>query len=263
MKKWAGIILAGGSGSRMGSATPKQFLELAGRPLLWHTLRAFSESPVEQLVLVVPGKKHGMERAGRVSGVRPVEMADAAESYVEHCRREYVGEWGFEKIAAVVEGGAERYDSVYAGLNALRGSGCEIVAIHDGARPLITAERITASCEAAEIYGACVLAVPVKDTIKRADEELCAAETLPRKQLWAVQTPQSFRYELCLSAYDRMMRDPALLRGVTDDAMVLERCTDTRVKLVMGDYQNLKVTTPEDMLAAEVYLRTRKEKGIS
>lgn len=229
-RNWAGVVLAGGRGSRMGAAVPKQFLTLAGKPMLWHALRAFSESPVEQLVLVVP----------------PGEE--------EHCREEYVSRWGFQKIIAVVPGGKERYNSVFAGLTALRDSGCQIVAIHDGARPLITPELIVRSCEAAEAHGACVPAVPVKDTIKAADGEGFAEATLPREKLWAVQTPQTFRYALCMDAYTAMLGEREAQSGITDDAMVVERFSQVRIKLVMGDYRNLKVTTPEDMLAAEAYL---------
>ncbi len=229
-KKWAGVILAGGRGSRMGTEVPKQFLTLAGKPMLWHALRAFSDSPVAQIVLVVP----------------PGEEA--------HCRKEYAERWGFRKITAVAAGGRERYESAFVGLSALRGSDCEIVAIHDGARPLVTPELIVRTCEAAEAHGACVPAVPVKDTIKAADGENFAEATLPREKLWAVQTPQTFRYALCMNAYTAMLSGQGAQNGITDDAMVVERFSGTRTKLVMGDYRNLKVTTPEDLIAAEAYL---------
>lgn len=233
MSRWAAVILAAGRGSRMKSGTPKQFLDLAGKPMIWYSLDAFTNTPAEDLILVVPAGDTG------------------------RCRREYVERYGFTKVKAVVEGGRKRYDSVYAGLLALknlRGQRCDYVAIHDGARPLVTPELIIQSYHAAEKYGACVAAVPVKDTIKRADANQIAVETLPREELWAMQTPQAFRFPLCLSAYEEMMKDPANRAGITDDAMVVEHFGKTRIHLTLGDYRNLKVTTPEDLIAAEAYL---------
>ncbi len=231
--RYAAVVLAGGSGSRMGGTTPKQYLILDGKPLIWHSLKAFEESAAEAVVLVV----------------RPGET--------EYCRKNIVEAFGFRKVCAIAEGGKERYHSVYAGLQALKGRGYDIVAIHDGARPMVSQEVITRTFQAAEEYGACVAAVPVKDTIKVADDAGFAAETLPRKLLWSVQTPQTFRFDLCLKAYETMMERPENQEGVTDDAMVVERFTDTRVRLVMGDYKNLKVTTPEDLPAAEEYLKRK------
>ena len=233
-RRMAAVILAGGRGTRMGTETPKQFLEIAGKPMIWHTLKAFEESNADELVLVAP------------------------EGGAEYCRKEIVEKYGFRKVRHIVEGGAERYDSVYAGLIALQDSGCSLVAVQDGARCMVTPDIIRRSYEAAEQYGACVIAVPSKDTIKLADEEGFAAETLPRQRLWTIQTPQTFRYDLCLRAYSIMMSSPETKAGVTDDAMAVERFTDTKVKLVMGDYRNIKVTTQEDLAAAETYLEERK-----
>ena len=228
----AAVILAGGKGRRMGTDVPKQFLEIGGKPLIFYTLKAFEESCADVLVLVAPpGGK-------------------------EYCRKEIVERFGFRKVKYIAEGGAERYDSVYAGLLALQDERCGFVAVHDGARSLVTPELIRRTFEAAEQYGACVAAVPVKDTIKRADEKGYAAETLPREQLRIIQTPQTFRFDLCFDAYSRMMEGSAEERkDITDDAMVVERFTDARVKLVEGDYRNLKVTTPEDIGTAENLLR--------
>ena len=234
--KRAGIILAGGRGTRMGTETPKQFLEIAGKPMIWHTIKAFEESDADELVLVAP------------------------EGGTEYCRKEIVEKYGFRKVRHIVEGGAERYDSVYAGLLVLRDSGCSLVAVQDGARCMVTPDIIRRSYEAAEQYGACVIAVPSKDTIKLADEEGFAAETLPRQRLWIIQTPQTFRYDLCLRAYSIMMSSPERKEGVTDDAMAVEHFTDTKVKLVIGDYRNIKVTTKEDLAAAETYLREKTGK---
>lgn len=231
MNKTAAVVLAGGRGERIGGPVPKQYLELAGKPMLWHTLKAFEASVVDEVILVVP--KGG----------------------VDYAREQYVEKYGFRKIAAVVEGGAERYDSVYAGLNALRDRGCRIVAIHDGARPLVTPELILQSVHTAEAHGACVIAVPVKDTIKLADAEGFAAETLPRNRLWAMQTPQTFRYDICIRAFDRMMEREGGREGITDDAMVIEKYSSIQVKFSMGDYRNIKVTTREDLITAEAFLK--------
>ena len=231
MEKIAAVVLAGGKGERIGGPVPKQYLELAGKPMLWHTLKAFEASVVDEVVLVVP------------------------QGGVDYARAQYVEAFGFRKIIGIVEGGAERCDSVYAGLNALRDRGCRIVAIHDGARPLVTPELILQSVHAAETHGACVIAVPVKDTIKIADDAGFAAETLPRRYLWAMQTPQTFRYDLCIRAFDRMMEKPGLRESITDDAMVIEKYSNTQVKLSMGDYRNIKVTTREDLITAEAFLK--------
>ena len=131
--------------------------------------------------------------------------------------------------------------------------------IHDGARPLISEEVIRRTIEAAREYGACVAAVPVKDTVKVADGDQFAETTLDRSLLWQIQTPQAFRYGLVKGAYDSLMADPALQKGITDDAMVVERMTNEKVKLVMGDYRNIKVTTPEDMTVAAAFLDDLKK----
>lgn len=230
MSRWGAVILAGGKGTRMGTATPKQFLELSGKPVIWYSLKAFSDTETEDLILVVP------------------------EGTVDFCRAEYVEKYGFTKVKAVVEGGEERYDSVYEGLLALKSRHCDYVAVHDGARPLVSPELITQTFHTAEHFGAGAAAVPVKDTIRRADSERYSAGTLPRDELWAMQTPQTFRYSLLLGAYEEMYRHPELKRGITDDVMVAERFGKSRVRLTLGDYRNLKITTREDLAAARAYL---------
>lgn len=231
MRGYGAIVLAGGKGRRMGTDIPKQFLPLGRETVLWHSLHAFEESVAEEVVLVVP----------------PDET--------EFCREQYGACRGFRKVTRVVEGGKERYDSVYAGLKALASRGFRYVAIHDGARPLVTPELIARSFEEAEQYGACVAAVPVKDSLKFGDREGFAGAVIPRDQVWAIQTPQTFEYALCFSAYRRMLEGAESCEGITDDAMVVERYTGHRVKLCRGDYRNLKITTPEDLTAAEAYLR--------
>lgn len=227
------VILAGGRGSRMGGSIQKQYMLLEGRPLICYALEAFERSLADDLVLVTG--------AGE-------------EDYVQ---KEILSHMNLKKLRAVVSGGAERYHSVYQGLKALEG--ISQVLIHDGARPLVTEEIINRAIQGVREYGACVVGMPVKDTIKVADGSGFAAETLERSHLWQIQTPQAFSYDLIRSAYDQVMADPRLQIGITDDAMVAEKVFGTAVRLIEGSYENLKVTTPEDLIFAEGLLR-RKQK---
>ncbi|MDW2799586.1 2-C-methyl-D-erythritol 4-phosphate cytidylyltransferase [Clostridium boliviensis] len=228
MERTAAVVLAAGKGTRMGSQIHKQYMELCGKPLLYYTLRAFEESSVDEIVLVTgPGE-------------------------VSYCQNEIADRYGFRKVSCVTEGGKERYHSVYAGLKAVRD--CAYVLIHDGARPCVTKEIIDASKSAAIRYGACVVGMPVKDTIKVSDENGYAAVTPDRNSLWQIQTPQAFRYDLVFYAYTRLMDSEQFQKGVTDDAMVVETMTKEKVKLIQGDYTNIKVTTPEDLEIAGVFL---------
>lgn len=225
------IILAAGQGKRMVADTNKQYLLLAGQPVLAHTLAVFENCAAIDRCIVV---------------------AKAEEC--EYCRREIVEAGGFCKVIAVVAGGAERQDSVYQGLLALP-EDCRFVAVHDGARPLITAEVITrALTEVTEDCGA-VVGVPVKDTIKRADEAGIVIETPPRATLWSVQTPQIFERRQLSEAYRQALADG--FYG-TDDASLVER-QGAMVKMVLGSYENIKLTTPEDMLLAENILHGRQK----
>lgn len=233
MRDFSAIVLAGGMGKRMGADIPKQFLSLGKKTVLWHTLRAFEESVVEEVVLVISGQE------------------------MESFRERYAKEYGFGKVKHIVSGGKERYDSVYEGLKALEGAGYRYVAIHDGARPLVSPELIARSFESAKIYGACVTAVPLKDSIKQSDEEGFVQRSIEREKVWAMQTPQTFDYVLCKMAYDKMMQTEDGCRGITDDAMVLERFLSKRAKICEGDYRNIKITTPEDLFMASAYLAVR------
>ncbi len=228
-KRIGAVILAGGHGRRMHSSVQKQYMILAGRPLITYALMAFEHSPVDEIILVV----------------------GAGEE--EYVRQEILAGMGMKKLAAVVAGGKERYHSVYEGLKAL--SGCDIVLIHDGARPLVSGEVIGRAIDGALSYDACVVGMPVKDTIKVSDKDGFAAATPERSRLWQIQTPQAFSYALVRGAYDRIMADESLQCGITDDAMVVESQTERKVRLVEGSYENLKVTTPEDMVVAEALLR--------
>lgn len=231
-KRIGAIILSGGKGSRMGSDVHKQYMLLAGRPLITYALDAFEISPVDDVVLVT-GKE---------------ELADV--------RSRIVDAYGYKKVSDVVSGGSERYHSVYAGLKAL--NGCDYVLIHDGARPLVTTDIISRAIDGAISYQSCVAAMPVKDTIKISDDEQNGIETPDRSRLWQIQTPQAFSYELITAAYEWLMNHKEHQSGVTDDAMVLDKYCGKVVKLIEGSYRNLKVTTPEDLLIAEAFLRDIK-----
>lgn len=228
MKNHTAIVLAAGQGKRMQSKVQKQYLLLKGKPVLYYTLRAFEESPLISRIVLVTGKEE-----------------------IEYCRREFVEKYGISKISAITAGGRERYHSVYEGLKAA--GDADYVLIHDGARPLIDEALLERVCAAAEKYEACAAAMPVKDTIKIADTEGFAAQTPDRRLVWQVQTPQAFAYPLICSAYEKLMGEEP--DSITDDAMVLETMTDHKVKLVEGSYRNLKITTPEDMEIAEVFLK--------
>lgn len=228
-KSIGAVILAGGHGARMHSSVQKQYMLLGGRPLITYSLEAFDRSSADRLVLVVP------------------------QGETDYVRDHILPLCNLAREPLIAEGGKERYHSVYQGLKAL--GRCDYVLIHDGARPLVTDAIITRAIEGAVSHDACVIGMPVKDTIKMAGEDGCASETLDRSRLWQIQTPQAFSYALVREAYDRLMEEEALQHGVTDDAMVVEKLAHHPVRLVEGSYGNLKVTTPEDMILAEALLK--------
>lgn len=224
--KITAIVLAAGSGKRMNSKVHKQYLLIKEKPVLYYSLKAFEDSQVDEIVLVV------------------------GTGEVEYCKKEIVEQYGFQKIHTIIEGGKERYHSVYEGLKATKQT--DYVLIHDGARPFITQEIITRTIESVRKYQACVVGMPVKDTIKIVDTDNYAKETPNRSSVWQVQTPQAFSYPLIFTAYTKILE--AEDTTITDDAMVVERMTAQKVRLIEGSYQNIKITTPEDLLIAEAYL---------
>lgn len=228
MAKSAAIVLAAGQGKRMQSHVQKQFLLLNGRPLITYALEAFENSPVDQIILV------------------------AGPDEIRYCQEEIAEKYGFSKVTKVIAGGRERYHSVYEGLKAAEGA--EYVLIHDGARPLLDQKMISRSLEGAKEYGACVVGMPVKDTIKTSGADGFVESTPDRSALWQVQTPQAFYYPWILEAYKKLFSREEYQQGVTDDGMVLESMTAHKVKLIEGSYFNIKVTTPEDMAVAEALL---------
>ena len=170
------------------------------------------------------------------------------------CRKDIVEKYALTKVTDVVSGGKERYDSVWNGLQRARREG--YVYIHDGARPFVDKEMIRRAYECVIREKACVAGMPVKDTIKVVDEEEFVTDTPDRSSLWMVQTPQVFESELITDAYSMLKSSPS--ETVTDDAMVVERMMGLPVKMFRGSYENIKITTPEDMDIAEVFLKKKK-----
>ncbi len=229
------IIPAAGSGNRMNSAVSKQFLTVAGKPILAHTLEVFeSASAVDAVHLVIP----------------PPEMESVREQLLA---------WGFRKIAKVVPGGLERQDSVRAGIESLD-PGTAIVVIHDAVRPLVTAELINRCVSAMKEERAVSAGVPVKDTVKEVRPDGRVVKTCDRSVLWLTQTPQVFHRDVIEEAHRSAIQDG--FRG-TDDTSLVERI-GIPVRMIPGDYRNVKVTTPEDLLIAEAFLnegKRLKDKG--
>ena len=235
--KTVAVILAAGSGSRMKTDVKKQYMEIGGKPLIYYSLKAFEESIVDDIILVV------------------------SRGDIDYVTKEIVQKYKFDKVQAVVEGGLARYHSVRLGLQAAAAD-CDYAFIHDGARPFIDRDIIMRALQAVKEYKACVVGMPAKDTIKIADEKGFAASTPDRNLMWTIQTPQVFSYNMILELYQRLDREEGDLMAkginITDDAMVVEYYTDTKVKLVEGSYDNIKITTPEDIAVAEAIIEKRK-----
>jgi 2-C-methyl-D-erythritol 4-phosphate cytidylyltransferase/2-C-methyl-D-erythritol 2,4-cyclodiphosphate synthase len=215
----AAIIPAAGSGSRMKTSCPKQYLDLAGKPVLIHTVSAFHHNEgIQQIVVVVP--------------------SDRVES-----TRELLRTWQLNSKTEVVAGGKRRQDSVKAGLDALDSS-IDTVLVHDGARPLVTNELINRCHVSASKHGAAIAAIRVKDTLKKCSPDSSIEKTIDRTNLWQAQTPQAARLPLLRSAFDKVGDN-----DVTDEASLLEAAGIT-VKIVEGSETNIKITRPEDLIIA-------------
>ncbi|MCI8858136.1 MAG: 2-C-methyl-D-erythritol 4-phosphate cytidylyltransferase [Lachnospiraceae bacterium] len=234
-KKFAVIVLSAGRGTRMQANVPKQYLSLAGKPVLYYALDAFEKSKAEEIILV-SGKEE-----------------------VDYCQNEIVNKYGFTKVRAVVPGGKERYHSVFCGLLQLKKMGRQpdYVMIHDGARPFVDQATIERCAQTAVKDQACVAGMPVKDTIKIVDREQFSIETPQRSQVWQIQTPQVFAFSLIYQAYQELLQreEQGHIISVTDDAMVVEQILKTKVRLVEGSYKNIKITTPEDLEMAQIFLK--------
>lgn len=233
-KRYAAIVLSAGKGTRMNSDVPKQYLMLEDKPVLYYSLQTFQQSRIEDIILV----------SGRED--------------ITYCQEEIVRKYHFNKVRAVVPGGKERYHSVYCGLRELQKQEQvpDYVMIHDGARPFVSEAIIERCADAVEQSQACVAGMPVKDTIKIANEHQFAVETPERNLVWQIQTPQVFAFPLILQAYQELleMEESGTVVSVTDDAMVLETILNKQVRLVEGSYKNIKITTPEDLEIAGVFL---------
>ena len=231
--KTVAIVLAAGSGSRMQADVKKQFLELAGKPILYYSLNAFQNSFIDEIILVT------------------------SKEDIEYCKNEIVKKYDFNKVRCIVEGGRERYHSVMHGLKMIQS--CDYVYVHDAARPLVDEEMLERLQKGVEDFGSAVAAVETKDTIKIVDNENYVISTPSRNTVWIIQTPQVFRFTTLTDAYERLRMRLQNISAedihITDDAMVVENFTNSKVKLIKGSYRNIKITTTEDMLVAERFLQ--------
>jgi 2-C-methyl-D-erythritol 4-phosphate cytidylyltransferase len=220
------IIPAAGQGTRMGSSTPKQYLLLKGQPILHHTLWAFETSAlVDSVTLVVP--KNDLDQARK--------------------------KWDYKIVKNIVAGGKERQDSVYNGFKALDPD-TDIVIVHDGVRPFVNADMIGRSIEAAEKFGAAIVAIPVSDTIKQVDEKNFVTRTVDRNGLWRMQTPQTFQYQVLGEAFKKAVNDSYY---GTDEGSLMEYAGKI-LKIIMGSELNIKITRPEDLILGEGILNSGK-----
>ena len=225
------IIVSAGSGKRMkslGEKLKKQYLPLANQPVLVHTLKKFEGlKEISEIILVLP------------------------DGEIDYFKKYWLKKYNFLKIKKIVSGGSRRQISVRKGLNAVS-KDSKLIVIHDGVRPLVRKEVIKRAIKSASKYGASVVAVPVKETIKIAKNKWVKT-TLKREDLWSVQTPQVFKYALIKKAYLKAKETGFC---ANDDAQLVERL-GKKIKLVLGDYENLKITTPRDLITAEEILKKR------
>lgn len=231
INNFAAVVLSAGTGSRMKSDIPKQYMDLAGKPVIYYSLKAFEDAGFSSVVLV------------------------CGKDDVEYCQKEIIDKYNIKTVTAVVPGGKERYHSVYEGLQAIEQA--DYVFIHDGARPMIDQDTISRLKEAVIKEDAAVAGMPVKDTIKIVDAEAYVSDTPERQYVWQVQTPQCFAFSLIYEAYKNIIQDEEegwTIPKITDDAMVLEYATDHEVKMIEADYRNIKITTPEDLVIAKLFL---------
>lgn len=220
------IIVAGGKGKRMGGPINKQYIKIGGKEILARTTQVFqSIDEINEIIIV------------------------CAEDEIEYCKENIIEKYELSKVVKIVSGGAERQDSVWNGLNSCDRD-TDIVVIHDGARPFVTGEIIKESIKCAVECGACTSAIPVKDTIKRVGEDKYSIDTPSRKGLYAVQTPQTFKYDLILEAH-KQSRYMNIL--ATDDTTLVENM-GVRVKVIDGSNFNIKITTNEDLIFADAIL---------
>ena len=231
------IVLAAGSGKRMGTKIAKQYLEIDGKPLLYYTLLAFERSPrIDKIILTV-----------------------GSEEQISYCQETILRPYGFQKVASVITGGKERYDSVWMGLKAVKDDLPKeategIVFIHDGARPFVTEELIQRGLDCAKEYQACAAGVPSKDTVKIIGEGKKVVSTPDRSHVWNVQTPQIFEYHLIKEAYEKANGGKITVEVQQSDS------TTGITSAAEGSYKNIKITTPEDLEIGEIFARETYDK---
>ena len=228
---FAAVVLSAGSGKRMKSDIPKQYMNLLGKPVIYYSLKAFQDCGFSSIVLV------------------------CGKDDIDYCHHEIIEKYNLSGVTAIVAGGKERYHSVYQGLKAI--GEADYVFIHDGARPMINENIIRRLQDAVVENGAAVAGMPVKDTINIVDSSNYIESTPERKFVWQVQTPQCFAFSTIYNAYEKLVTDEDAGVGippVTDDAMVLSYVSGQKVKMVEADYRNIKITTPEDLSVAENFL---------
>ena len=221
------IIMAAGKGMRMKNSLRKQYLLLAGRPVLAHTLLAFDAcSLIENIILVIP------------------------KDDFDYCNENVLSSITLRNNVTLISGGAKRQDSVYNGLLAIDNKSANIVVIHDGVRPLVSPEQLTACIIGAKKYGACILGIPVDSTLKQINNLGYVDKTIERDTIWLAQTPQAFQHSLLIKAYDKARQEDF---SGTDDAMLVERLGGS-VKVISGSKHNIKITTREDLELARAIL---------
>ena len=223
------VIVSAGKGHRFMEGQKKQFYLLGGKPILAHTLDQFETCPLIRSILLVVGQED-----------------------MDYCLREVIEKYKFKKVSQIIPGGKRRQESVKNGMDALPKDE-DIVVIHDGVRPFVTKTMIEDSIHSAVRYGAVILAMPVKDTIKMSNPDGTVLETLDRESLWQIQTPQTFQAKVIKEAYHRATEDGFV---GTDDASLVERL-GVKVHILPGSYANIKITTQEDLLLANLFLKMK------
>ncbi len=228
--KTKAIVLSAGKGKRMNSDISKQYIAVFDRPILYYTLKAFQDSEIDEII-VVCGKND-----------------------IEYVKYDIIQKYHMTKVTEITEGGKERYDSVISGLKLVEDT--DYVLVHDGARPLIKPQEINRMLSELEVCPACIMGMPVKDTIKIQDQDGYVASTPKRSDVWQIQTPQGFRADILKCAYAKMKENQD--ETVTDDSTAVEKYGNQKIKLIKGSYENIKVTTPEDLVVMEGILSSRE-----
>lgn len=214
----------------MNQSVSKQYLMLGNQTILSYSLEQFQKSSIDEIILVT------------------------AQEDIEYVKKNIVLPHKINKVTKIVAGGQERYLSVYQGL--LAAQNCDYVMIHDGARPFLTIDIIEDSIRAVQKYQACAVGVPLKDSIKKLGREGYIVENIERTDVWQVQTPQCFSYPMILGAYEKLLQSDI---KTTDDTAVVEYFTEVKVKMLMGSYENIKITTLDDLDYGEYLIKKRME----